>query len=1103
MAVRGASTGCVAVIAVTLLALPSLANAPPSQSRERNVLELEALAQQYAEYAAEFRKDAISVLRREIIRRKRNVQSVFKLESKRINEALDIQRRDAIRAFEVFLSRHSGHPRYTPEVQFRLAKLDYDQAQDDYLNSLPEYDEQMKLFERGKIADEPPEPIKDFSDAVRTYQALLDHFPTFVNADAATYALGFTLRQAEDPDRAATVFRKLIADYPTSEWLPEAWLMVGEHDFDQGRYAEAVEAYARALGKPDGRYYGITLYKLAWSYFQMYDYPTAIRTFKSLIEYLDGTREKTDRAQQVRAEAIDYLGLSLADEDWNGDGLADPDASVARALTYLSDNKPFETEILEKYADALYNEFEMKKFPMAIEAYRAVIAREPMNPANAAVKEKIIAVYDTMRDTEGSVRERLDLVKQFGPGSPWYEANRERPEVLARVDRRLELALNQAAQFHHRRAQEMKAQAARSGDESFRAAALVEYKAASDAYSEYLRRFPDSRFAYENAYYYADCLYFSYEFQKAADVYRRVRDWPLKNQYLEGSAFNVVDAIEKEAAKRVKDGSMPAEDAPGDVGVVAEEKPPEGVSDKVQVVPLPIPALVQQWITEVDFYVGKGLSRPNDAELSSRLAYRVASEYYKRRNLVEARKRFEEILAKYPEAVVASYAAASIINSFRLENDWASIQLWAKKVDEMKVGKPEDRAALAQEVHLFQMGAQFKEAEALFEAKDFTKAALAFLSVVDGDPRNKLADKALQNAALAYQQDRKYESAAAVYERIVADYPSSPYVEGALVQLAENAKKVFDFDRAINTWSALATRFPKSEQVGYAMFTQAQLLEAQGRQKDAARMLEKYVEHAQDATDAGQVLFRAGTMNEKAGSQPEAIRLYRRLIKEHGSDPKLSGLVVESLARMAVMAKTDGNRKEYERLSLQVIAEFDARGLPPDSPVAAFPALARFEAIQPRFDQYAAIQFKGALKVQGKLLQDKAKLLEQLEVEYRKVLPYKALEWTAAAYYRLAQIHELFARALFEAEIPTMSEEEMDIYQTAIEDKARVFQETAQQRYETLVAEGRRLKFANDWVRKAVESLNKYRPAEFPLQKQERRAMDLSSRGAPAFEENL
>jgi TolA-binding protein len=1103
MAIREFASRCAAVAAVLFGAASASAMPEPPSSRERNVLELEGLAHQYAEQAAEFRKDVLSVFQREIDRRKANVQSVYKRESKRINDVLQVQRRESIQAFEAFLGRHPDHPRYSPEVMFRLAKLYYDQSQDDYLNALPEYDAQLRLYRRGKVADEPVEPAKSFEDSIRMYQTLVDRFPAFEHADAALYALGFTLRQADDPDRAALVFQRLIDGYPDSEWLPEAWLMVGEHSFDMGKYAEAVESYKRALGKPDGRYYAITLYKLAWSYFQMYEYPTAIRTFKQLIEYIDSSKERTGRAVQVRSEAIEYLGLSLADEDWNGDGLPDPDANVARALSYLSENKPYEREILERYADALYNEFEMRKFPMAIEAYRAVIAREPLNPLNAAVKEKVIAVYDTMRDSEGSVRERLDLVKQFGPGSPWYDANKDHPEVLARVDRRLELALNQAAQFHHRRAQEMKAQASRTGDETFRAAALQEYKSAADAYAEYLRRFPDSRYAYENAYYYADCLYFSFDFQRASEIYRKVRDWPLKTQYLESAAFNTIDSTEKEAAKRVRDGQMPAVDAPGDLGAVADEKPPAGASGKVEVVPQEVPVLVQQWIADVDVYLAQKLSRASDAELPSRLAYRVASEYYKRRNLAEARKRFEEILTNWPESVVASYAAASIINSFRLENDWASIQIWAKKVDEMKVGKAEDRAALATEVRLFQLGAQFKEAEGLFDAKQFTPAAEAFLKVVDGDPKHKLADKALQNAALAYQQDHKHESAAAIYERIVRDYPTSQYVEGALVQLAENARKVFDFDRAINTWGAVVSRFPKSEQVPYALFTQAQLLEAQGKLKDSARTLERYADRATDPTDAGQVLFRAGTLNEKSGNAAEAVRLYKRLLKEHGGDAKLSGLVVESLARMAQMAKADGNRKEYERLSLQVIAEFDGRGLAADTPVAAFPARARFELIEPRFEQYAAIQFRGALKVQGKLLQEKARLLEQLEGDYRKVLPYKALEWTTAGYYRLAQIHELFARALFEAEIPEMSEEEMDIYQTAIEDKARSYQEMAQQRYETLVAEARRLKFASEWTRKAIESLNKYRPAEFPLQKQERRAMDLMSNQAPTFEEGL
>jgi len=1079
-------------------------SAPGADPSSQGLLELEDHARVFAEAADRFRDDTILQLQWEIFRQKKGLTEAYQRERRRLDQEMAGQRRQAIAVLERFVEHQPDHPLYTPEVLFRLAKLYYDQAQDDYLAAYSTYEEQLALHRRGKVADAPEEPRKNLDPAIRIYESILQRFPDFRNNDAVLYALGFALRQVDEPDRATEVFQRLVQQYPRSNWVPDAWLMVGESLFERGRFAEAVTAYRQAMGDPGARFYGIALYKLAWSYFQMFDYPTAIRTFKQLIEYLDGLHDRSDRATQIRNEAVEYLALSLADEDWNGDGLPDPDATVARALSYLSDGKPFEREVLERYGDALYQEFEKRKYPMALEAYRAVIARDPMEPRNAAVKEKIIRVYETMRDEDGAVAERQDLVRTYGPGTPWYERNRDHPEVLARVDRRMEIALHQVAQFHKGKAKGLRDQAARSGDPAYLTAAVQQYRLAAEAFQDYLRRFPDSRYAYENTYDLADCLYFSFEFARAAEVYRRVRDWPNQQRYREAAAFNVIDALEKEGAKGVQDGRLSRGDVPGEAGEIQEERPPEGVSGRVEVQPLPIPPLVQQWLLDVDYYLQNGLSRESDPELPARLAYRAAVELYQRRHLEEARKRFVQVMERFPGSQVAIYSAQAVINSYRMENDWENIQVWARRIEEQQLGKAEDRAALAAEVRLFQLSAAFKEGERLFEAGKYVEAAEAFVKVVDQDPKIKMADKALQNAALAYEQAHRYDSSARIYERLIRDYPNSSFVEGALLRLAENSRRVFDFQKAVEVWGDLVRRFPKSEKVPLALATQADMLEALERYRDAARTLEQYADRVEEPMESARALFRAGSLWERNGNAGDALRVWRRLLQVHGGVRDAALLVLDALSRMARMARESNDRKEFERLAREVVRRAEVLGVQPDTPEAAFPAQALFELTEPMFEEYSNIRFRGSLKVQGQLLQKKARLLADLEKEYRRVLAWQSAEWSAAASYRMAQIHELFAQSLFEAEIPQMSQEDMDTYQNELEDRVHVFRETAQQRYEEMVTETRRLRVSNQWTQKAVEALHRYRPNEYPATREERRAMDFAGRGrAPGFEEDL
>ena len=1071
---------------------------------EADLQNLEGLADRYRETNAGFEKDIESLLRREIDRRRQGIDATYQRESGKLDDQLRVRRNEAIAAFERFTQRYPTNREYTPEVMFRLAELYYDQAQDDYHIAAPEYETQHRLWERGKVAEEPKEPLKDYGKAIRMYGDLLDRFPEFANADAAYYAMGYCLQDMNERDRALQAFRDLIEKHPKSRWVPEAWLLIGEYFFDVGKYRDSIEAYNNALTDKDSRYYDMALYKLAWSYFQMYDYPTAIRTFKQLIERVDErkTKGQAGLGQLLRSESIEYLGVSLADDDWNGDGEKDKDATVARAVSFMSEHKPYEREILEKYADTLYSQHEMAKYPMAIEAYRAVIAQEPTSRGNAIVKEKIIGVYDEMHDTERMTAERQDMVRQFGPGSAWYEANRTHPEVLARVDRQVELALSQAAQFHNKRAQELKAQAATTGIKDYSVAALQEYKAAAEAYEEYLHRFPDTKFAYDNAYYLAECYYYSFDFQRATLAYRKVRDWPGKTTYLEAAAYNVIVSIEKEAAKRVQEGSLTTDDLPGDANSIAEVNPP-AVEGKVQIDALAIPPLTKEWIDAVEFYLQKNLARSSDPEVGPRFSFRIAAELYKRRHLEDARRRFEEILVKFPQSVVASNSAVGIINSYRMENDWENLAIWSRKIDEMKVGKPEERAALAQEVKVFQLGAQFKEAEKLFDAGEYQKAAEAFVAVVEQDPKNRVADKGLQNAAVAYQKLKHYDSAARVYEKIVTDYPASPYVEGALFQLAENARKFLDFDRAVRTFQALLTRFPRSEQVPYAMYQIALLQEAAGKLHEAAQAYVRFVDKYPADAESGPVLFKAGRIEEKLNNRDEAMGLYRRFVRQYGGAAAMNERVVEALARSADIYRSQGQMRDWESLARTVIREYESRGLQAGTPVAAWPARFLFQITEELFKQYEALQFAGDLRTQGRLIQQKKRMLGDLEAQYAQVVPYKAVEWTSAAVFRSAQLYELFAKALFTAQIPKMTEEEEDLYRTQIEDAAKGYQDAAQERYVKIIEENRRLKTANEWTRKAVEAMNKYRPAEYPLVKEERRAQDFEVRFQPAYEDSL
>ena len=157
-----------------------------------------------------------------------------------------------------------------------------------------------------------------------------------------------------------------------------------------------------------------------------------------------------------------------------------------------------------------------------------------------------------------------------------------------------------------------------------------------------------------------------------------------------------------------------------------------------------------------------------------------------------------------------------------------------------------------------------------------------------------------------------------------------------------------------------------------------------------------------------------------------------------------------------------------------------------ESAVAA--AEARFELVEIQFREYSAIELKGSAKRQQAALAKKVKLLGELEAAYSEILPYKALDWVIAASFRLGGIYDQFARTLFGAPEPEgLSDDELDVYLTLIEDEGLKYENVAIQRYETTVEQSRRLKVTNEWSKAALKAINRYKPAEYPLFKEEKR----------------
>lgn len=200
--------------------------------------------------------------------------------------------------------------------------------------------------------------------------------------ETATHALLLSAYAAEDAGDDARHLASLLAIVcPGSEHelarctpraaplrqIAEAWLRLGEVYFNAPDLPRAAVALERAADLAEDDLLIIALYKLAWTHYRRGDCGAAIAQFDRLLD------ARPDPA--LRAEAVQYLAICMAEPDWDADGQDDPERLLSRAAarTWMSSSSHVD-EVLEALVGVLLDEVRCAE---AAQARAELAARAP------------------------------------------------------------------------------------------------------------------------------------------------------------------------------------------------------------------------------------------------------------------------------------------------------------------------------------------------------------------------------------------------------------------------------------------------------------------------------------------------------------------------------------------------------------------------------------------------------------------------------------------------------------------------------------------------------------------------------------------------------
>src|SRR6185436_15381282 len=138
--------------------------------------------------------------------------------------------------------------------------------------------------------------------------------------------------------------------------------------------------------------------------------------------------------------------------------------------------------------------------------------------------------------------------------------------------------------------------------------------------------------------------------------------------------------------------------------------------------------------------------------------------------------------------------------------------------------------------------------------------------------------------------------------------------------------------------------------------------------------------------------------------------------------------------------------------------------------------------------EFDKLKITGSGKALEKSLKTKKDSVKTVQTLYTEIFKYKRLEWTLAGLYRQGFILERFAQTLVETPVPPevkrLGDEAIVAYQDALAQQTVKLEDAAVEKYETTLKEAKANFISNEWTKKTLESLNRFRPKEYPVLKE-------------------
>lgn len=922
------------------------------------------------------------------------------------------------------------------ELYLRLGELHAERH--DYLRDveITQYDKRYKHWERkGKKGPEPKLTFarskRELLNSARSFRKLVRTYPKHPRADAALYSLAKTLGRLKN-DSASLYFKQLIRSHPNSTLIAQAHLALGEYYFDSDKVTEALKSYKAAMKYKQSKVYPYAVYKLGWAYYNsparseqesQKNIRKALSAFKLVVKLSEQSEGKS-HGMNLKAEAIKDLVLVWAETE-----------GVDEAFGYFS-KKGMNKEFYDVLENLGYIYTDQGKNQKAIQVYTRLLREAPLRAKNYDIYVKLVQLHDKIHRVDLVIQNLSQMNQTFVGMSSWKKANKDDSESVELALEKTELYTRRYATIYHKKAQKTKKK--------------VYLEAAKNAYALYLKSFPDNENAYSLRYYYADVLYDFEQFERASIEYIRVaKQKPKDGDFLKDAALNAVYSINNIDQK-----------------TKYPKVPPAGQLEK----PLPLPRIKKILVEAMDLYV-KLLPKEKKGYMMRYIAAETLLTYgYYGKSL----ERFDKIIYEIPKTKEANESLRIRLDFYRQKKDWSALVKTTRKYLEFKpILSKKNKKLIMDNLK----GATYQLAGQQERDNKFETAAESYLAFQREFPRDPSSDRALYNGMLIYFKLAKTERALATGSVLIKEYPKSKLVPGVLANIAQTYEALADFPKAAASYRQFNFKFPFDKRAAGALFNAAILYKGLKQYPDSMKMLKRFVKVYPKHALVSECTYEMAVIEERQKNYKAAFGHYQAFGRKVAkSEPERSYMALAKAAALEhqFLSKSYGFRKLR---SLR--AKLLKKNAPPAFEARRIVAGQLFKRLDSKLVRYKRTKIDNPKKIQKQVVAKQQQLLA-LAKDYQDIIAIGSGEFVVGSLYRLGQLHEEFANALFKVPSPPgLDQEGVDQFRTSIEKVAFPLKEESRTFYETSYKRSKEVQTFTKWTKMTYDKMVELAPNKF------------------------